>query len=307
MSRLERLINLTATLLETDRALTREELVERVPGYGGEPASVRRGFERDKDTLREMGVPIVVTPIDPANPESVEGYRIPKDAYYLPDPGLAPDELAALHLAASAVRLPGTRGAEAFWKLGGVPADDGAPAPTVAELPGSEHLVPLFQAVSERRCVEFTYRGTARTIDPYRLSFRSGHWYLAGRDHGRDDVRSFRVDRLESGVTAGPPAAFEPPAEGATENARPWLQGEEELVVARLLVDADHAGWAVNHLGAEAVEEERPDGGVVLSVPVTNRAAFRSFVLGFLEHAEVLAPAELRSEMIEWLEQLCRR
>src|SRR5206468_2137117 len=116
----------------------------------------------------------------PSTPDSPEGYRIPKSAYYLPDPGLEPDELAALHLAATAVRLPGTRGDEALWKLGGVPAASGQPAvPALrTELPGSEHLVAMFGAVSERRPVTFTYRGVERTVDPYRLSFRTGHWYL---------------------------------------------------------------------------------------------------------------------------------
>ena len=78
--------------------------------------------------------------------------------------------------------------------------------------------------------------------------------------------------------------------------------GEGEPVVARLLVDADQAGWAVGFVGADAVEERRADGSVVLAVSVTNRPAFRSFVLGFLDHAEVLGPPELRAEMVEWLE-----
>ena len=47
-----------------------------------------------------------------------------------------------------------------------------------------------------------------------------------------------------------------------------------------------------------------PDGSVVLAVRVTNRDAFRSFVLGFLDHAEVLGPAELRADLVEWLEAL---
>ena len=67
--------------------------------------------------------------------------------------------------------------------------------------------------------------------------------------------------------------------------------GEGEPVVARLLVDVDQAGWAVGFVGADAVEERRDDGSVVLAVSVTNRPAFRSFVLGFLDHAEVLGPA----------------
>ena len=56
--RLERLTNLIAVLLDTRRPLTLEEIVDRVPGYPEERESYRRQFERDKATLREIGVPI---------------------------------------------------------------------------------------------------------------------------------------------------------------------------------------------------------------------------------------------------------
>ncbi|MBA2752659.1 MAG: WYL domain-containing protein, partial [Actinobacteria bacterium] len=50
-----------------------------------------------------------------------------------------------------------------------------------------------------------------------------------------------------------------------------------------------------------AVRESRPDGAVVLALPVSNREAFRSFALGFLDHAEILGPPALRREVVEWL------
>ena len=98
MDKLERLLNLTAALLDTPRPLTAAELRDRVPGYPDADASFRRAFERDKDDLREMGVPVELSDVDsPTGP--VAAYRIHKDQYYLRDPGLEPDELAALHLA----------------------------------------------------------------------------------------------------------------------------------------------------------------------------------------------------------------
>jgi proteasome accessory factor B len=74
-------------------------------------------------------------------------------------------------------------------------------------------------------------------------------------------------------------------------------------VPARLLVDADRAPSAVQHVGEDAVVERRPDGSVVVELPVTNRDAFRSFVITFLDHAEVLEPPELRAELVAWMEQ----
>ncbi len=304
MHRLERLINLVAALLDATRPLTAEEVRQRVPGYAEEKATFRRAFERDKETLRDMGVPVVTEIVDPSDP-GVLGYRIPKEDYYLADPGLAPDELAALHLAASAVQLEGADGVGALWKLGGEVAEDGPTAP-MAAIPGEVHLAALFAAISERRRVGFVYRDRPRRVEPHRLSFRNGHWYLAGHDQDADDDRSFRLDRIESDVEVGDEAEAFPRATGsAADVPSPWETGADAPVTARLLVDADQAGWAAGHLGSDAVVEWRSDGSLVLALRVTNRDAFRSFVLGFLDHAEVLGPAELRSEMVAWLEALC--
>src|SRR3954454_10757261 len=229
MDRLERLINLTAALLEAERTLTADELRVRLPGYAENDAAFRRAFERDKDVLREMGVPLVREPVDPVSQPGVEGYRIPKDEYYLKDPGLDPDELAALHLAASAVELEGGGGVEALWKLGGWVAEEGPP-PAMAALPGAAHLSAAFAAISRRQAVTFSYRGEERRVDPWRLAFRNGHWYLLGRDHARDDERNFRLDRIESEIAVDDDApAFDAP-QATSGPAAPWQMGDEEPV-----------------------------------------------------------------------------
>jgi predicted DNA-binding transcriptional regulator YafY len=296
-------VNLVAALLEAQLPLTAEELRDRVPGYPKEQAAYRRAFERDKETLREMGVPVSYEQI-PLAPDGVFGYRIEKDEYYLSDPGLAADELAALHLAASAVRVEGANGMQALWKLGGEAFDNG-PAPAVAALPGATHLVPLFAAISDRRLVRFRYRDRDRLLAPHRLSFRNGHWYLSAREvPDGGELRSYRVDRIQSDVVAsGEVGAFELSAPG-DDTPVPWQLGGDEPVTAELLVDADQAGWAVGQLGEESVTERRPDGSLLLAVQVTNRDAFRSFVLGFLDHAEVLGPPTLRAEIVGWLQAI---
>ncbi|MCA1693027.1 MAG: WYL domain-containing protein, partial [Actinobacteria bacterium] len=161
-----------------------------------------------------------------------------------------------------------------------------------------------------RRRVTFGYRGRPRTVDPHRLSFRNGHWYLAGTDRDAEEARSYRLDRMEGSVQVGEPGSapdVPAPADGAAAQAAagPWAQGTDDPVMAQLLIDADQAGWAVRHVGADAVAERREDGSVVLDVRVTNRDAFRSFVLGFLDHAELLGPPELREDLVSWLEALC--
>jgi len=300
VNRLERLINLVAALLDANRPMGRDELRFRVPGYPDGDEAFRRAFERDKESLRSMGIPVAVEPLNPAAPEGGMGYQIPREQYYLRDPGLAADELAALHLAAATVRLEGTAGDEAMWKLGGA-LDADTPAGVIAALPGSEHLADVFEAVTARRPLTFGYRGGQRTMDPWRIAFRNGHWYVNGFDHERGEERSFRLDRFDGPPTAGEAGSFER-APGRSGPRPPWEMGDEEEVVASLLVDAPLAGQAVAEIGNDAVAERRDDGTVVLSVRVTNRDAFRTLVLGYLDHAEVLGPAELRAAMVEWLD-----
>ena len=68
-----------------------------------------------------------------------------------------------------------------------------------------------------------------------------------------------------------------------------------------LRVDAEQAHWALDQLGTDCVRETAPDGTTTFAVPVTSWPAFRSFVLSFLDHAEVLEPADLRADLVSWL------
>jgi len=311
MDRLERLINLVAALLDTERPLPADEIGRRVPGYpppGG--TAFKRAFERDKATLREMGVPLDVASLDPTNPESPQGYRVRRERYELPDPGLEPEEVAALHLAATQVRLEGGDATAAIWKLGGVPSGGGAPGDWLAKagtaaLPGSDHLQALFEAAAERRTVTFPYRGGTRTVDPWRLEFRNAAWYLIGFDHDRSTRRTFRLDRMGGAPAAGAEAgAFERPPTTGSMPSRPWEMGDEDPVEVEVLVDDAQAAWAVATVGGGDHVERRDDGSVVVTLRVTNRAALRSWVLGFLDHAELLGPAVEREALVRWLESV---
>ncbi|MEQ8718199.1 MAG: WYL domain-containing protein [Acidimicrobiales bacterium] len=300
MKKLERLMNLTAALLSTSRPLTIHQIHERVEGYPQNYESFRRAFERDKDDLRDMGVPIVIVEV-PGEDRGTQGYRIPPEDYYLTDPGLEPDELAALRLASRVVRMEGFGADQALWKLGGVgsPAADRTPA--LAALPADRNLPGLFAAIANRNVVCFDYRGEQRTVEPRRLDFGRGRWYLTAHDRERDDTRNFRLDRIVGAVQVLDELfpVRSTPAAGA--RLEPWEMGGSEVVQARLLVDRPLAAWAERRLGADRVTERRDDGAVVVTIPVTNEDAFRSFVVEFLEHAEILEPAELRASYVAWL------
>lgn len=305
--KLERLVNLTAVLLDARRPLSRREITDAVPGYEGNEDAVRKSFERDKALLRDMGIPVETELVNPAYPEDGEGYRIRREDYAMPDPGLDPEELAALNLAAATVRLEGGPATEAIWKLGGAVAFDRDLA-TVADLPGHEYLPLFFQAVAERRVVTFTYKGTARRVRPHRVQFQFGRWYLIGDegDGGEEVSKSFRLDRVEGAPTTGAANAFSRPEETDHDPLAepPWRMGDEEPVEIDVLVDASQAELAERQARPDPVVERRGDGSIVIRLRVTNTDGYRAFVTDLLDCAEVLGPPEARAAFVQWLEAI---
>ncbi len=294
MDKLERLLNLTAALLHAEIPLTAEELRDRVGGYPDTKAPFRRAFERDKDDLRSMGMPLRVEPVPGVDPP-VDGYRLDRDEYAGTDLAFEADELAALHLATSLVQLDGDD--TALVKLGAGTGD--APADSVGRVPFNDTLATMIGAAVDRNALSFTYNDVERIVEPWKLSFTRGHWYLSGFDRLREDQRIYRVDRIKDGVSLSGPAKA--PVGDANEpiDLRGWELGDGPVIKATILVDADQAAYA-RHILGEVVD--RPDGSVTATLDVRNIDAFRSFVLSFLEHAEILEPAGFRTDFVEWLE-----
>ena len=83
----------------------------------------------------------------------------------------------------------------------------------------------------------------------------------------------------------------------------PKLIGADAAVPdARVLVDGARAAAAAAEVGSDRVRTRHEDGSIEIDVPCANLPAFRSWLFGYLEHAEVLAPAEIRADVIDWLE-----
>ena len=172
----------------------------------------------------------------------------------------------------------------------------------VSNVPFDAALSELVAAAANRRVAAFEYNEERREVEPWRLSFTRGHWYLTGWDVTRDAERVFRVDRIEGKVVLEG-SAVHPVGDVVDPGLlRGWEMGDEKPMRARLHVDADRAGWARHAAGVDG--ETHADGSVVLTLEVRNVDAFRSFVLSLLDHAEVVEPAELRSDVISWLEAI---
>ena len=315
MSRIERLINLSAALLSAERPLRAEELRERVAGYPDEKASFRRQFERDKEALRELGLPLE-TLVERRAGEEITVYRVNADEYFVRDPGLEPDELSALHLASRLVEIEGLDTGSGLWKLTAaaraerrrrtvsIPSEPVAATTegVTASLPADERLTDLFASIAAGSSVEFRYRGERRRVQPRRLSFSRAHWYLIAYDLGRADDRSFRLDRMEGPLESREAFAVPPSVNRRAAFSRPWELGPStEEYTATVLIDAAQAPWAIRHVGASSMVTQHPDGSVELSLTVRNTPALLSFVLGFLDHGEVLTPPSARSQLIAWV------
>ncbi|MGH2740616.1 MAG: helix-turn-helix transcriptional regulator, partial [Actinomycetota bacterium] len=274
-------------------------------------ASAKRQFERDKDLLRGIGIPVEVAATDAFEVE--EGYVIPNDEYYLPEISFTPDEVAALFVAAQAPD-DAQDAARAFLKLAqGV--DASFLASVIDESGGAgvdvsgQHLVGIGEAVSASRRVRFRYRpvrgrGSEREVDAWALVFRHGAWYLVGRDRKRGEPRSFRLSRITSkvrdaGKGSSPPDGFDPEA---VLIAGPWGLGKPEMTV-RVAFSPKVGWWAVASAGGKILRT-RKDGWTVGEVPAADPEAFVSWILSFGPDAKVQSPRALRDRVVARLEEL---
>ncbi|MGE9807580.1 MULTISPECIES: helix-turn-helix transcriptional regulator [unclassified Janibacter] len=226
----ERLMNLVMCLLATRRALPKSRLRQVVPQYAEAPSdeAFDRMFERDKDELRELGIPLVTEDLDSFFDDE-PGYRIHQRDYALPDLTFAPDELAVLGLAGRAWAHAAQSGAasQAVQKLSATIASDG-PGDGVAQPtiePQLRATEPAFEAtkaaVLAQQPIAFSYRsGSAeggpseRRVEPWRLTSWRGRWYLSGRDMDKDAPRVYRLSRvLTTPVPVGTAGGYEVPAD----------------------------------------------------------------------------------------------
>jgi proteasome accessory factor B len=301
---LERTTNLLALLLETRVALTLDDIVNQLGDqYPAGHSATRGAFERDKSLLRDVGVPIE-TEVLAGTRAGQTAYRVDRDRYELRGLDLTDDERRALQVAVAAART--TEAEFGMFKLGGV-ADSAASI--TANLPQLELLPALREAIAARASIAFRYRAASRTLHPYALLLREGFWYVIGHDVGHDEVRTYRVDRIEGSIEQGESAEFERPANfdpRAVFPADPKELGDGgQAAVVR--IDQARASFALRELGDESVVRRLPDGGVEVTVPCSNLDAFRSWLFGWGVHAEVVSPADVRDGLIQWLRAMASR
>jgi len=303
----ERLLNLLITLLVARTYVPKERLRDVVEQYrelGGE--AFEKMFERDKEELRSLGIPIEVGYTDRAF-EDEPGYRIERSAFELPEIDLAPDEAAVLGLAARVWQHAGLAAAtsDALVKLKAAGVDVDREALNVAQpqLAADEPSFEAFwDATRSRTRVRFGYRTSrsattaTRTLDPWGVVSYRGRWYVVGHDADRGEPRMFRLSRVQGDVTrVGRPAAFEVPAgtdlRGLAASLAPAPAEHQAVVRVR--------PGAAQGLRRNAGEPEPGhDGWDVLTVAYGATDTFAHELLGYGADVVVEQPAELRDAVV---------
>ena len=306
----ERLLNLTMALLAARIPVPKQRIRRMVEAYRavGSDEAFDRMFERDKEDLRAMGIPLVTEEISALDEEL--GYRIDQRDYALPPIELAADELAVVGLAsrAWAHAAMGGPAATAWRKV--VAGEDGSEAPFAGlelRLGGGEPAFDdLKDAVIAAATVRFDYArpgeggSHARHVEPWALTAWRGRWYLVGHDLDRADARVFRLSRVASTVrvTGETPTVQRPADLDPTRMIASSATGEQvvDRSVLRVRVGTGH-GLRRRATGTSSLDEqwdrlELHDGDVEM---------LAQEIAGYGADVVVAEPAELREAVVDRL------
>jgi proteasome accessory factor C len=327
--KLIRQLSLISYLMAERRPVTAHEIRRDVEGYAAmnEDAFARR-FYADRSELDSLGIALTVEkPIEGAAEQ--ETYSLRSENFHLPAIEFSNKELAGLQTAlqlldgefayAEPLRLALQ---QITW---GRPSplrvpDQGAVALGITASAGgqelSARLAKIETAIFRNKTVTFDYytmerdEVSSRRVDPYHLLFQGGQFYLLGYSHERDEIRVFRLSRIQGRVAYATkaehdfkrPADFDP---RTYANRAEWQFGEEQGVAEIQL--SERIAWQIErHFGGygEALpleggsEAEEDSGGERLfRTPYSNPRMMVSWVLGMAGHARLLGPPELVREL----------
>ncbi len=319
-------------LMATSRFLTVAEIGELVDGFApGETAeeqeAFRRMFERDKQYLRDLGIPLE-TGSNSFLSDDV-GYRIRRSDYALPEISLDPDEAAALGLAAqlwSSTSLAAAS-ASALLKL----AAGGAPT-----LPGPDGLeprvgttepafAPCLAAVQAGQAIRFPYRKPTETepserwVEPWGVVSWRGRWYLAGHDQDRAAARVFRLSRVTGTVRpVGPPGVVRMP-ETVDLRALVSASAPPERTRTAVLKIRPGTGHALRQHARVLSAATGQDTGMtgqdtvpgmpgmdIVEIDYSDIERMARWVVGYGDDVLVVRPRQLRTEVVRRLADAAR-
>ncbi len=307
----ERQLNLVICLLAARRFLTREKIRDSVEGYQGlSDAAFQRMFERDKDDLRDLGIPIETGSND-SYFDDEQGYRILPGDFELPPVEFTQAEQVVLGIAAhvfdGAALAPQASAARDKLQAAGVElASTGFVQP---HLGGDDEAVGVvWEAIADRRRLRFDYRapGLTRVVEAWGVLVRRGVWYVYGLDVDKDAPRMFRLSRVAGVVVALDPAgAYELPDRSVVEAAAASLEPAAVTDIAHLGIRGT-AAPALRRRGS-AVGVSAPEGYVVHAVPYGSVQEIAEQAAAAAPDVVVLGPDEVRDATLDRLRAVAAR
>jgi proteasome accessory factor B len=307
----ERLLNLLIMLLVQRRPVGKDRIREILYPTSSTEA-FEKMFERDKEELRSLGVPVEVAHLD-AFFDDETGYLIRPDEFALPDITLEPDEASVIGLAAKVwehARLAEAT-TEAVRKLtaAGLPVDVSALDLVQPRLAADEPAFDAFwQATHERAPLTFDYArpgqpAITRHLQPWGVVRYSGRWYAVGLDTDRNEERVFRLSRVRGEPRRdGPGGSFEVPAGTDVRDVARRLAPSRPRVEPAVVLVRSGCGHQLRRRAAAIETDVRgPDTSTSWDQLTFTNGDVADEVLTHGADAFVVAPVTLRDSVVERL------
>ena len=295
------MLNLLFVLLNSSTPITREQIRERVPGYGDSNEAFERMFERDKAALRELAIPLETKPVDLFH-DDVLGYRIDRSDWLMPEFSLSAQERTYLSLAASAWQSAQLSNAakQAVNSVDAREQNDSLNVP-VSLAKGRKHIAEILSAIANGKTVIFDYVGlknsevVRRTIDPWRALLHSGHWYLIGFDQDKGEVRSFRTDRIVGDLVETRHDILEPLPKDFDFSTiiSNWESSESDASLATILVRPGRAASLRVLATATVIGEDWDE----LTIPYHHESQLVGLIASACDVARVKSPESLHASV----------
>lgn len=318
----ERRLNLVIALLGTRQGHSRHYIREHVNGYARTASTAaaeatagvafERMFERDKETLRELGIPISTTPTHDLDSAEQALYRIKPGEYSVPEIRLDEPAMTLLAVAASlwaeaafseaaqsALRKIAARSGSSWYD------DDTTVQSRIrTREPAFE---PLWTALRQGNPVRFHYRGagtetaTPRLVHPWGLGSKYGEWYLSGLDLQKSEQRNFRLSRIQSEVTVLTGEQLARPARFSIGTVLDGL-GKREPYRAVVVVPTGSTHSLRSREGTTLLDPRGPAGTDTLSISYREPELMADDLAALGAHATVMEPRDLRAAVVARLQ-----
>ncbi len=309
----ERLMNLVICLLVARTYISKSQIKQAVEGYRDlSTDAFEKMFERDKEELRVLGVPIDLGSRDRFFDDEV-GYRIRRDRFELPEITLEADEAAVVGLAARvwqhASLANATSGAVRKLRAAGVEVDDEAFDIVEPQLAVTEPAFDqVFAAITNATPISFGYRSASarrkamRRLDPWGLVSWHGHWYVVGHDRDRGEPRMFRLSRFDGDVTVtGPPHTVVRPPDldlrALAASLAPAEPSKQAVVAIR-----KGTGGALRRRATEVTPGD--DGWDTVEVSYSSATSLAEELTAQGPDVVAVGPSEVRDHVVECLHRL---